>query len=125
GVLALILLKLGMKQDELIDYNFYSQENISIFLFVSGAIGIVIFLITLFKISTLKSNPASICESMGAFQLSNDPKNFKEKQYRNIVEEMSIASSVPLPGIYILDDLGINAFACGYDINSAAICVTT
>ena len=37
---------------------------------------------------------------------------------------MSIASGVPMPRIYVLDDEGINAFAAGHSPSDAAIAVT-
>ncbi|MGN1394054.1 MAG: M48 family metalloprotease [Succinivibrionaceae bacterium] len=47
------------------------------------------------------------------------------KQLRNLVEEMSIASNIPVPEIFIdLTSYDINAFATGYDKRKASICVT-
>ena len=43
----------------------------------------------------------------------------------NIVEEMSVASRVPMPKVYILDkEPGMNAFAAGHDPKDAAVAVT-
>jgi Zn-dependent protease with chaperone function len=42
-----------------------------------------------------------------------------------VIEEMAIASGVPVPKIYVLDeDEGINAFAAGHSQGDAAIAVT-
>jgi Zn-dependent protease with chaperone function len=44
---------------------------------------------------------------------------------RNVVEEMAIASGVPVPEIYVLEEEpGINAFAAGFNSGDAAIAVT-
>ena len=44
---------------------------------------------------------------------------------RNVVEEMAIASGVPVPEIYVLEqEMGINAFAAGFAPGDAAIAVT-
>ena len=104
---------------------FLQEDNLVRILGLSALIGAIIFVISSFKMMSLKSSPSAICESLGASKIARDPIDNREKQYRNIVEEMSIASSVPVPSIYILNDPAINAFACGFDINSAAICVTT
>jgi heat shock protein HtpX len=48
----------------------------------------------------------------------DDPELF------NVVEEMAIAAGVPVPAVYIIDDLSPNAFATGRDPNHALICVT-
>ncbi len=43
----------------------------------------------------------------------------------NVVEEMAIASGMPVPPVYLLDhEEGINAFAAGYTPSDAVIGVT-
>src|SRR5690606_20462306 len=42
----------------------------------------------------------------------------------NVVEEMAIASGVPVPAVFVLPEEGINAFAAGYGIHDAAVAVT-
>jgi len=44
---------------------------------------------------------------------------------RNVVEEMAIASGMPLPKIYVVDDDAPNAFATGSDPDNGVIAVTT
>jgi Zn-dependent protease with chaperone function len=47
------------------------------------------------------------------------------RQLRNVVEEMAIASGVPVPEIFVLEEeRGINAFAAGFAPGDAAIAVT-
>ena len=43
----------------------------------------------------------------------------------NVVEEMAIASGVPMPKVYLLKDTSINAFAAGHSSSNAVIGVTT
>jgi heat shock protein HtpX len=43
----------------------------------------------------------------------------------NVVEEMSIASGLPMPKIYIVDDTAPNAFATGRDPEHATVAVTS
>jgi heat shock protein HtpX len=43
----------------------------------------------------------------------------------NAVENMSIASGLPMPKVYVMDSPMINAFASGRNPNKAVICVTT
>jgi len=52
-----------------------------------------------------------------------DPSQFK--QLHNIVEEMALASGLPKPRVYVIEDTAINAFATGRDPQHAVICVTT
>jgi heat shock protein HtpX len=43
----------------------------------------------------------------------------------NLVENMSIASGLPKPRIYLIEDTAMNAFATGRDPDHAVICFTT
>ena len=42
----------------------------------------------------------------------------------NVVEEMAIASAVPLPLVYLIEDTAMNAFATGRDPEHAALAIT-
>ena len=47
------------------------------------------------------------------------------RRLRNVVEEIAIASGVPVPRIYVLEhEAGINAFAAGYSPSDAVVAVT-
>lgn len=46
-------------------------------------------------------------------------------ELRNLVEQMSIASGIPVPRTYVVDDPAPNAFATGRNPDHAAITVTT
>ena len=48
----------------------------------------------------------------------------KEIQLHNLVEEMTIASGLPKPKLYIIEDESPNAFACGRNPENSAIAVT-
>lgn len=53
---------------------------------------------------------------------SQDPD---ERRFRNVVEEMAIASGVPVPQLYVMDnETSINAFVAGYSPNEAVMVVT-
>ncbi|MFW5923867.1 MAG: M48 family metallopeptidase [Planctomycetota bacterium] len=47
-----------------------------------------------------------------------------ERQLLNVVEEMAIASGVPVPPVYVIEDKAINAFAAGFTPSDAVIGVT-
>lgn len=47
------------------------------------------------------------------------------RQYHNIVEGLSLASGLPKPKLYIMNNNAINAFASGRDPRHSVICVTT
>jgi len=63
--------------------------------------------------------------SLGAKPVLPTTTNFKERQLYNIVEEISLASSLPVPKVLLLDAKEINAFASGTKEKNYAITVTT
>jgi len=94
------------------------------FVIVSLSAALLILLGSWYKIRQLKQGGGiAIAQMLGGRRLkaSKDPL---ERQLRNIVEEMAIASGVPTPAIFILEQRGINAFAAGYAFNDTAIAVT-
>ncbi len=67
----------------------------------------------------------AVAESLGAVRLPDMPRDPKLRRYRNVVEEIAIASSTPVPVLYVMpNEPGINAFAAGYTPADAAVCVT-
>jgi heat shock protein HtpX len=53
-----------------------------------------------------------------------DPDNPDHQQLLNVVEEMKIASGMPMPHVYIIPDPDPNAFATGKDPSNSSIAVT-
>jgi len=47
------------------------------------------------------------------------------KQFYSLVEGLTLASGLPMPKLYVMNDPQINAFATGRDPQHAIICVTT
>ncbi len=67
----------------------------------------------------------AVAEQMGGRLISGAPGNARERRLLNIVEEMSIASGINIPNVYVLDQEDrINAFAAGLTPNTAAIGIT-
>jgi Zn-dependent protease with chaperone function len=84
---------------------------------------------TLYKVTTLRGGGGVVARQLGATLIDpHDPaiaSNFAYKRLRNVVEEIAIASGVPVPEIYVLqDEHAINAFASGYTPADAAVTVT-
>lgn len=85
----------------------------------------VVGLGSLFKTLSLRSGGGAVARAMGGTLVPEDPRDFHLKRLRNVIEEMSIASGVPVPEIYVLDrESGINAFAAGFSESDAAVAVT-
>nr|WP_043769763.1 M48 family metallopeptidase [Algiphilus aromaticivorans] len=79
----------------------------------------------LIRMSQLRAGGTKVAESLGGTRVSEDTRDLQLLRLRNVVEEMSIASGVPVPAIYVLENEdAINAFAAGYTPSDAAIAVT-
>lgn len=86
----------------------------------------ITFSVALFEYSMYKSYGGSyVALSVGAHLINKNTSNFKERQLLNIVEEMALASSLPIPPVYILPSQSINAFAAGITPQNAAIAITS
>lgn len=82
-------------------------------------------LVALFQYGRFRTQGgAMVAESMGGILVDKYASSFKEKQLLNIVEEMAVAASVPVPPVYLLRANEINAFAAGLSPHDAVIAVT-
>lgn len=99
--------------------------NPELLLFVAAATGLVVGLGSGFKIMQLSSGGgAAVAESLGGRRIDPRSTNLEERRILNVVEEMAIASGVPVPPVYLLEEAGINAFAAGKSPEEAVIGVT-
>jgi Zn-dependent protease with chaperone function len=90
-------------------------------LLVIGVLGIA----SLYKSMELRGGGGVVARSLGGVLVSSDTADLKRRRLLNIVEEMAIASGVPMPEVYVLEqEPGINAFAAGHTPANAAVTVT-
>jgi len=96
-------------------------------LFAGVALGTiaVIFCGSAYKTMALSGGGGVVAESLGGRLIASNTTNPDERKLLNVVEEMAIASGVPAPQVYVLDNEDyINAFAAGHTTGDAAIAVT-
>jgi Zn-dependent protease with chaperone function len=96
-------------------------------LFAEFAVGaaLTIALGSLCKIRQLAAGGPVVAELLGGRRVEPSPAEADEQKLRNVVEEMAVASSLPVPEIYVLDnERGINTFAAGHTQSDVAIGVT-
>lgn len=88
-------------------------------------VGSIILLGSMFKLMQLSAGGAVVARDLGGRQVDHSTRDFNERRLVNVVEEMAIASGLPVPEIWIMDrEDGINAFAAGTDPANAVIGVT-
>lgn len=91
---------------------------------VIGLTGVIIAFGSGSRWAALRQGGAAVAETLGGHPIDHNTDDPQERQLLNIVEEMSIASGIPAPPVYILEEPGINAFAAGHSMNDAVIGVT-
>lgn len=79
---------------------------------------------SLFKIIELSKGGSVVAAMLGGEPVVPNTIDQNERRLLNVVEEMSIASGIPVPEVYLLPDPTINAFAAGNGVGDAVIGVT-
>jgi Zn-dependent protease with chaperone function len=90
-------------------------ENAGLILATTLITGAIIGLASAFRTMQLKSGGGDIARALGGTRVEPDTRDPLRRRLRNVVEEMAIASGIPVPEVYVLEhEQGINAFAAGY-----------
>lgn len=86
---------------------------------------IAVVLAAVLSIGSYFGGDSVVLASSGAKEVpvANPPDEYK--QYVNVVTEMSLASGMPMPRVYVIDDSAPNAFATGRDPKHASIAATS
>ncbi|MEW6041264.1 MAG: M48 family metallopeptidase, partial [Elusimicrobiota bacterium] len=73
-------------------------------------------------LNSVMNGPGTVLKSVMARRaVSLDEK---ERQFLNVVSEMSIAAGIPAPTAYIIPDPDLNAFAAGFSYNNSCVAIT-
>ena len=93
-------------------------------LIAAGTLG-VMFVASLSRAASLARGGGQVARMLGAVQISGEGSDPQQRRLLNVIEEMALASGVPVPEVYVLEqEPGINAFAAGLTHTNAAITVT-
>ena len=109
------------------------EEAISVALLFSLVFVVILLLATWFKISQLRRGGGpQVAKELGGILLEEGNldkietvSQHKIKVLMNINKEMALASGVPVPNLYLIEDEGVNAFAAGYTPLNSVIGVTS
>ena len=92
-----------------------------------AAVGILLLIAgaSIFKTMQLRTGGGVVARSLGGTRVERGTRDPALRRLHNVVEEMSIASGVTMPEVYVLEgEDGINAFAAGNSPADAAVAVT-
>lgn len=85
----------------------------------------VIGLGSLYRLASLRAGGGAVAQQLGGSEVTQDTTDPSLRRLRNVVEEIAIASGVPVPRLYVLEhEAAINAFAAGYSPADAVVAVT-
>lgn len=92
---------------------------------ISAGTILVIFIGSLVRYWQVKGGGEAVAEMVNGRRIDMDTKDPKERRLVNVVEEMSIASGMAVPTIYIMDnEKGLNAFVAGLIPSDTVMVVT-
>lgn len=105
---------------------FDQNTAISYVLLCFAGVVLIVAISSMIRLSDLSSNGGrGVAESIGGKLISSNTIDAKHRRLLNVVEEMAIASGIPVPPVYVMqEERGINAFAAGMSIDDAVIGVT-
>ena len=106
------------------DFN-WIMNNLPLVASISLATIGFISLSSLYKIASLSSGGGKVARSLGGTLITAESKDPLRRRLYNVIEEMAIASGIPMPEVYVLEqESAINAFAAGFTTGDAAVTVT-
>ena len=102
-----------------------ATQSPELVLFATVSSVAVIALGSLYRIASLGGGGEPVAQQLGGTLVPENTTEPGLRRLRNVVEEIAIASGVPVPKVYVLEhEAGINAFAAGYSTSDAVIAVT-
>ncbi len=108
------------------------EKNAPLGVFDPGALALASFIVllimgggSLMRSAGLDGGGAALAARLGGRLVGTQTIDLDERKYLNVVEEMALASAMPVPSCYVIPgDNTINAFAAGSTLNDAVICIT-
>jgi Zn-dependent protease with chaperone function/uncharacterized tellurite resistance protein B-like protein len=102
-----------------------TEESIALGIMAGLASLVLIIGGSAYKVAALSGGGNVVAEGLGGRRVYPDTTDPVERRLLNVVEEMALASGVPVPPVFLLsEEEGINAFAAGYSPSDAVVAVT-
>jgi Zn-dependent protease with chaperone function len=130
GIIGSLYAAIGFAYEASLDGTEYTSApnpmwSPEVLLAVSAIVSLIVLAGTAFKLAQLRHGGSKVAEMLGGKLVSPASTQFHERRLLNVVEEMALASGVPVPPVYVMPgQMGINAFAAGYSIHDAVVGVT-
>jgi Zn-dependent protease with chaperone function len=105
----------------------HGQEPDTVAVFVATGLAVLAVVLggSLWKSAQLRRGGRVLAEQLGGVHLHGGNADEDGRRLLNVVEEMALASGVPVPDVYILPgEDGVNAFAAGFTTGDAVLGIT-
>lgn len=113
-----ILLEIAMRT--FADQQYQFEFPVAGLLFLGITFGVAAFQYLMFQ----SQGGKVVAQSVGGRRVLPDTSDPQERRLLNIVEELAISASLPVPPVYILPANQINAFAAGLSPQNAVVAIT-
>lgn len=129
AMMLLVLVLFGQPSESMAGASLLSTRNLGaqaglLAMAGVGSAGVMGFA-SLIRMAGLRGGGGKVAQELGGQRVDPDTRDPLQRRLVNVVEEIALASGVPVPEIYVLDhESGINAFAAGYSPSDAAVAVT-
>ena len=90
-----------------------------------GGVVMALVVATAMSVGSFFAGDALVMATSGAREVDRARPPERYQQLLNVVEEMRLASGLPPPRVFVIDDSAPNAFATGRDPKHASVAVTT
>ena len=124
-----LVMMLAFGRAEGLEHGWFSAEfwlgNGEIVLWTSVITLLLIVLASAYRSAQLRGGGGQVARELGGVEVTGESDDPLRRRLHNVVEEMAIASGVPVPQVFVLEnEPGINAFAAGWSPADAAVAVT-
>jgi Zn-dependent protease with chaperone function len=106
-------------------WSMWAGLHIRVLLAIAGCTLGFIAVASAYRLASLARGGAEVARMLGAREVATQSTDPLERRLNNVVEEIAIASGLPVPAVFVLErEAAINAFAAGLKPADAAITVT-
>jgi Zn-dependent protease with chaperone function len=129
-VLAVAFIIAGVYAALLLAWTSYDDSLKGLFhpyllIYTAVGVGVVVLTGIVTKSLALSKGGEAVATLLGGVPINPNTDDPDERKFLNVVEEMAIASGLPVPRAFILpEERGINAFAAGIKTSDAVVAVT-
>ncbi len=103
-------------------FHFWDWERL---LWTALVVLVLFLVISVWKTLQLREGGRAVARLLGAQRVSPGATDPDKRRLLNVVEEMSVASGIPVPDVYLLErEPSINAFVAGHAVDDMIVGVT-